>query len=73
MKNILGFKIVAGRRYVRRNGTITPPLVVSRFHDYWLSDPETGMAYSDDPETGHLAIPGFGEHRHDLLAEAEED
>lgn len=43
-------KLQAGKRYRRRDGTITPPLAKC-YRDDWLIDPEHGyyFAKSDEP------------------------
>jgi hypothetical protein len=42
-------KLEAGKRYVRRDGTITPPLEPCHRSD-WLLDPETEFYFAWDDE-----------------------
>lgn len=46
-------KLEAGKRYVRRDGTVTPPLVVDLWTEGFLQDPETEFIFdSRDEELG---------------------
>lgn len=58
-----------GARYVRRNGTITAPLVKdgSREQFRFLLDKETGYVFE---HSGYVFGPGEDEiHEHDLMSE----
>lgn len=55
-----------GRRYIRRNGTITPPLK-SRGDNFF--DPETSLFYSNE-EFGNQVYGASGEDADDLISEA---
>lgn len=61
-----------GGRYVRRDGTVTPPLVKGVAFD-WLLDTETKWEYSPTESTGNLVYPlESDDHEHDLVAVYEE-
>lgn len=58
--------IERGRRYIRRDGTISQPLLeVGQF----LLDPGSGFYFSADTEDGHLVQPDFPPHAKDLIEE----
>lgn len=69
-------KIEEGKRYIRRDNTITPPmeLYCSEFSGInVVFDPEHNWLYNNSEEFGHLV---FGkskrEHSHDLIEEFKE-
>lgn len=55
-----------GRRYIRRNGTITPPLEPCGDHFF---DPETNLYYSN-AEFGNQVLGEMVQDVEDLVAEA---
>ena len=63
-------KLEVGKRYVRRDGTITPPLMV----DPWgwedtLIDPETEMVYFSDGDDDYTSfVFSFRKDMKDLVA-----
>lgn len=60
-------KLEVGKRYVRRDGTVTPPLVVDQWNSDWLCDPEHDIAY-DNSFLGHQVF-SFQEDECDLMEE----
>lgn len=54
-----------GGRYVRLDGSVTPPLVKSTMGFGWLTDEETGADYSPHSPNGHL-FHEFAEEPNDL-------
>lgn len=70
-------KLEVGKRYVRRDGTISPNLVYDiygseEFGEYWLFDEDTKFVYSDQEVNGNMVTPTLGEHPKDLLEEYKE-
>lgn len=63
-----------GSRYIRRDGTITEPLVWDDYYSIVLMDPETGTLYDPCDDTfGHLYNRCVElEHDYDLIAEWKE-
>jgi len=65
--------VYEGKRYIRRDGTVSPPLVVDHYEEY-LVDPETKWEFErpeQESEEGNLVYPGE-EHPHDLMEEYKE-
>jgi hypothetical protein len=56
-----------GGRYVRRDGTVTPPLETSLHWRGGLTDPETGADYDPKSDEGHFYYEG-DTHELDLVA-----
>jgi len=64
--------IKAGRRYQRRDGSITEPLK-EVMEKMLCVDPETGLFYSMEHDLGHRAFPGESSFsKWDLVKEMEE-
>lgn len=65
-------KLEVGKRYVRRNNTVTPPL--RKFRPF-LIDRKTLLMYDpEDEERGWMAFPvSKTEHEHDLMKPYEGD
>ncbi len=61
-------ELQAGKRYRRRNGTITPPL---EHYNVFLLDPETGFVF-DNGLDGNFVCSYFVPYGEDLLEEADE-
>lgn len=63
-------KLEAGRRYVRRDNTVTPPLVMDMDEGY-LYDPENKLYYDHlDPKDGWRIFPSSRKnHAADLVAD----
>lgn len=57
-----------GRRYVRRNGTITPPLVCSLI---FFIDPEVNYGYHNGPGGNRVFGADGPDDPCDLMAEAQ--
>lgn len=72
-------KLEVGKRYVRRDDTVSPKLVYDPYGDeedgnYWLLDEETGFVYSDYEADGNMVAPfSFGKHPKDLMEEYKGD
>ena len=63
-------KLEVGKRYVRRDGTVTPPLTLDNDGDFL--DPETMMAFDND-DFGNLVFGSFMiRMESDLMQEYEE-
>lgn len=58
----------AGQRYVRRNGSVTSPLVKHAEEANWLSDVETGWDYDPTDEYGHHVFGEGSEYPYDIVA-----
>lgn len=60
------FTIEAGKRYMRRDGSITDPLVPAHDLKTCFVDPESNFYYSNRPD-GHLALGCYTESPEDLI------
>lgn len=61
-------EIAVGVRFVRRDGSITPPLVKSPYGNGWTYDQETEMDYDPDSELGNRVWEHGEEHEFDLMS-----
>lgn len=61
-------KLQVGKRYRRRDGTISPPL--EPYLIFYL-DPETGFCFDNSPDGNYVSGPSIP-YDEDLLAEADE-
>lgn len=71
-------KLKDGKRYIRRDGTVSPELVYDPYGpeengDYWLYDEETKFVYSDQDVNGNMVTPSLGKHPKDLMEEYKGD
>ena len=57
-----------GGRFVRRDGTVTPPLEKSTTWRGGLTDPETLADYDPNDEDGHFYWGPEAGHEYDLVA-----
>lgn len=65
-------KLEAGKRYVRRDGTISGELEL--YPRGWLQDPDTSLFFDpSDEEFGHLVFVGTKSCAKDLVKEYEGD
>lgn len=66
-------KVELGKRYKRRDGTITPPLEGSRLFPGLLMDTEFAFVFdAADEEAGNMLLPEEGETEYDLIEEYKE-
>lgn len=72
--NIINLSIEAGKRYKRRDGSITPELVLKDNGEGFLMDPQQGWDYDPESDFGHQVVEFKGAmHPHDLIEVYEGD